>query len=122
MWGPLSLLVHHVGPVEPLLPVEVTTPPEGLFHNRVTVQWLVRSLSYGPEAYTVLYRAAGADTYLGSEVVTSGADITLTNFSLSVELMDLNVSTEYEYLLEVNNTVNITSSPVQTFTTTDLRE
>ena len=59
---------------------------------------------------------------LESETVSSGDDITRTDFDLSVELTNLTITTMYYYRVQANNTVNATLSALQSFTTTDLRE
>ena len=82
------------------------------------MQWLVTSLSYGPESYRVLYGLSGAELDMESPVVTSGDDITVTNLSLSVLLTGLMPDTTYSYQLKVNNSFHVAQSSVQIFNTT----
>ncbi len=103
-------------------PGDLTTPTETLSHNVATVRWRVTSLSYGPEEYQVLYGTTETNLSMESDTVSSGNNITRTNFDLSVELTDLDVATKYYFRVKANNTVGITLSTGLSFNTTDLRE
>lgn len=103
-------------------------PPETLTQDSATIQWRVSALQYGPEVYRVLYsNTSSTELSFLSENVSSGNDITLTDFVMSVKLMGLEVNTLYYYQVETINTAgsvlsDVCTSDVCTFTTTDLRK
>lgn len=91
-----------------------------IFADNVMVQWLVISLSYDSESYRVLFGPAGRELDMESNVLTSGDNITVTNLSLSVLLTGLKAGTEYDFVLEVNNSAESILSQLQSFRTTGL--
>ena len=108
------------GPVRPNAPTVLTS--SGIFHNRVTIQWTVTSISYDTETYIVEYGTASNSITSTSSPVSSGNDITRTNFMLSVELSGLTRDTQYYYQVVASNTAGSTTSaaPQLTFNTTEL--
>ena len=66
-------------------------------HESATISWTVTSLSYGPETYVVQYGTDMNTLNQTSSMETSGSDITLTNFTLSISLTRLQLMTTYYY-------------------------
>ena len=69
----------------------------GIQQNSATISWNVTSLSYGPETYVVQYGTDMNTLDQTSSMATSGSDITLTNFTLSISLTGLQIMTSYYY-------------------------
>ena len=96
-------------------------PPETLTQDSATIQWRVSALQYGPELYRVLY-GNSSDTDMTSANVSSGNDITRTDFVVSVKLGGLEFNTMYHYSVEAINSAGSVQSDVLIFTTTGLRK
>ena len=100
-------------------------PPTGLSaidvtHNSATVQWIVTSLAYGPEMYVVMYGTAVNNLNQTSSMVTSGNDVTQTNFNVNVRLSGLDMMTTYYYRVAAVNSGSggmIQSDVIGTFNT-----
>ena len=95
---------------------------DGITHNSATISWTVRSLSYGPEMYVVQYGTDMNTLDQTSSIQTSGSDITLTNFTLSISLTGLQMTTTYYYrVIAMNDGGSMTQSEtLGTFNTTGL--
>ena len=118
--NPYVLGVDLSGAVSP-------NPPTGLSanditHNSAIIQWTVTSLAYGPEMYKVAYGTVVGNHNHTSSMVTSGNDITRTNFSLNVRLSGLDMMTTYYYhVIAMNSGGGMTPSAViGTFNTSGL--
>ena len=103
--------------VAPNLPVGLSA--SDISHNSATISWTVTSLSYGPETYVVQYGTDMNTLDQTSSMETSGSDITLTNFTLSISLTGLQMMTTYYYrVIAMNDGGGMTRSvTVGTFNT-----
>ena len=77
---------------------------------------------YAPEVYTEVYGTTESSLTSTSDQISSGEDITRTNFELSMELTGLQDNTRYYYQVVVNNTEGVAESSISSFNTTDLRK
>ena len=96
-------------------------------HNSATIQWTVTSLAYGPEMYIVHYGTDMNNLDQTSATVSSGGDITMVNFDLSIQLTGFQLMTQYFYRVVATNAANTgggmtPSVMVGTFNTTGLGE
>ena len=94
----------------------------GITHESATISWTVTSLSYGPETYVVQY---GTDMstldQTSSSMQTSGPDITLIDFTRSISLTGLQLTTTYYYrVIATNGGGGMTPSVTGTFNTSGL--
>ena len=84
-----------------------------------TVEWTVPLIAYTPETYVVSYSTSTAKRQtLMSVPVESGADFDAVNQMFSVELTGLEPSTAYNYQVLSENSVDSSTSTLQSFTTT----
>ncbi len=111
-------VLYFLGPSGPTPPVDLTTPPSTLFHDRVTVHFHVPSLTYDPEVYWVRYGTSSSNlTEESTHPVSSGSSIAAVDISLSVMLEGLITNTTYYYLVVANNSVGMAESTISTFRT-----
>ena len=119
---PYQQYVLYIGAVSPNPPVGLSA--SGIQQNCATISWTVTSLSYGPETYVVQYGTDmnTLDQTSSMALETSGSDITLTNFTLSISLTGLELMTTYYYrVIAMNDGGGMTQSvTVGTFDTTAL--
>lgn len=81
------------------------------------IEWLISSVEYTPENYTVVY---GRDQMLlnyTSDVVIGTRNITDTNQMYSVRLTGLEDNTTYYYQVIATNSIGSNSSNVRVFVT-----
>ena len=110
-------------------PLDVAAPPSALedvavltlAQDSAAIQWRVPALQYGPETYRVFYDST-CTLSLVSESVSSGEDISRTDFVLFVELEGLQVNTTYYYQVEASNVAGTVLSPIVSFTTCKSQE
>ena len=117
MWSPLDV----AAPPSALEDVAVLT----LDQDSAAIQWRVSALQYGPETYRVFYDnslSTCAMLSLVSESVSSGEDISRTDFVLLVELEGLQVNTTYYYQVEASNVAGTVLSPIGSFITRKSQE
>ena len=117
MWSPLDV----AAPPSALEDVAVLT----LAQDSAAIQWRISALQYGPETYRVFYDnslSTCAMLSLVSESVSSGEDISRTDFVLLVELEGLQVNTTYYYQVEASNVAGTVLSPIGSFTTCKSQE
>ena len=93
----------------------------GITHESATISWTVTSLSYGPETYVVQYGTDMNTLDQTSSMETSGSDITLTDFTLSISLTGLQLTTTYYYsVIATNGGGGMTPSVTGSFTASEL--
>ena len=110
-------------------PLDVAAPPSALedvavltlAQDSAAIQWRVSALQYGPETYRVFYDST-CTLSLVSESVSSGEDISQTNFVLLVELEGLQVNTTYYYQVKASNVAGTVLSLIGSFTTCKSQE
>ena len=117
-----SIIIDVAAPPSALEDVAVLT----LAQDSAAIQWRVSALQYGPETYRVFYDNSLLSTCamlsLVSESVSSGEDISRTDFVLFVELEGLQVNTTYYYQVEASNVAGTVLSPIGSFTTCKSQE
>ena len=92
-------------------------------HDRATVQWSVSYLAYSPETYTVNYGLATDSLGMSATAPQRGDNFNIPNqpFLFSAVLTGLSPGMTYYYRVEAENSVGITLSAVQQFTSNEPR-
>ncbi len=87
------------------------------FYDTATIQWTVPVIAYTPETHVVHYGTDMSTLDRMNYTISSGRDFSTTNLKFSVDLMGLDIDTDYYYRLVATNTFTSTSSSVFNFTT-----
>ena len=104
-----------IGPSRPLSPVNTTAT--SIRYNGAVINWIVTSIAYTPEQYTVLYGTSSNNLSQSSLVLNGSANFSITDAVLSLDLIDLTPDTMYYYRVRSNNTVGSTESDINNFRT-----
>ena len=101
------------GPSLPLIP----TPLESVTASATsaTIRWLISSVAYTPENYTIAYGVSSAQLDSTSDIVTGSQDITVTNAVFEVTVDGLHPFTVYYYKVEARNRHGTTLSVTYSF-------
>lgn len=97
-------------------------PPIDVAHTALSfeqaeIQWLVPSIVYTPENYTVVYGTDENMLNYTSSVIVGSNDVTATNQIHNVTLSELQPSTTYYYTVTARNIVGENRSNVRSVTT-----
>ena len=114
----LSLLLLPslpIGPSRPHSPVNTTAT--SIRYNGAVINWIVTSIAYTPEQYTVLYGTSSNNLSQSSLVLNGSANFSITDAMLSLDLIDLMNDTLYYYKVRSTNTVGSTESDINNFRT-----
>ena len=109
---PPSLLI---GPSRPHSPVNTTAT--SIRYNGAVINWIVTSIAYTPEQYTVLYGTSSNNLSQSSLVLNGSANFSITDAVLSLDLIDLMHDTVYYYRVRSTNTEGSTESDINNFRT-----
>ena len=104
-----------IGPSRPHSPVNTTAT--SIHYNGAVINWIVTSIAYTPEQYTVLYGTSSNNLSQSSLVLNGSANFSITDAVLSLDLVGLTHDTVYYYRVRSNNTVGSTESDINNFRT-----
>ena len=120
----ISTFGLHAGSVPPNQPHLGTVDA---FSYKVVVHFMVSSVAYDPENYTVIY-GTSMDTLTSVSNAPNHTDLTGLTFLTDANLMytitvdGLNAKQVYYYLIEATNSNSSTNSTIGNFTTAEARE
>lgn len=84
-----------------------------------TIWWIVPSLRYTPEIYTIYYQNS-TENLTSTEQRSSGANFTADiNLTFNISLVSLAPGTDYTYFINATNSIGSNSSERMSFTTKD---
>ena len=119
-------MFHSINFLGSSLPEDITTLNIlATSHELAIFVWLVPTISYTPEVYTIQYRSLGADVVgplMMSEPIQGTTDLSATNQDFRVVVDDLLPGTTYSYSLVATNLNGSVITPPLTFTTRDPSE
>jgi hypothetical protein len=99
----------------PLKPIDlINTALSSAF---ASVQWLIPTIIYTPENYTVIYGRDMTQLNYSSDVIVGASSITATNDLYSVTLTGLEPNTTYYYQVIATNSIGANSSDVAALVT-----
>ena len=107
----------YIGRIIPAQPTRVQTV--NITSTSVTVQWVIPHLSYTPEQYTINYGTARETLDQRSAVLSSRADISLSNTTYQLTLQGLAPNTNYFFQLRSMNSYGETTTEIMTFMTSE---
>lgn len=107
----------YIGRRIPAQPTRVQTV--NITSTSVTVQWVVPHLSYTPEQYTINYGTARETLDQRSAVLSSHADISLSNTTYQLTLQGLAPNTNYFFQLRSMNSFGETTTEIMAFMTSE---
>lgn len=99
----------HAGPRVPVPATDVESTMTSF--STVTISWSISGVAYTPETYAVKYGTNELHLTQRSAIISSSEGTT----RYSLELTQLQDSTQYYFQVESNNTVGSISSEIQTF-------
>ena len=101
--------------VPPIHPIVTEVTPAS---NSVVITWLVVTIAFDQENYTVQY---GRDMAVlqSSDVIMGNTDFSAINDTFSVTITGVIPFTTYYYVLIATNSIGSTSSNITTFTTSE---
>ena len=110
----------HTGPASPHAP----TPLEGVTVDATsaTIRWVVPTIAYTQETYTVSYGKASDQLYDTSGTVEGSIDITVNNSAYEVRITGLDCYTTYYYQVVATNAIGSTASGTLSFQTATARK
>ena len=91
---------------------DVTTTPYS-----VNISWVVPSIVFDQENYTVQYGTDMTILSNTSEIVPGSSDRNVTNGNFSINITELTPFTRYYYTIVATNTVGSTRTRIMNFTT-----
>ena len=109
-----------IGSSSPHLPVNTTAT--SIRHDGAVINWIVTSIAYTPEQYTVLYGTSSNDLSQSSLVLNGSANFSVTDAVLVLDLVDLMHDTVYYYRVRSTNTEGSTESDINNFRTREKRK
>ena len=109
-----------IGPSSPHSPVNTTAT--SIRYNGAVINWIVTSIAYTPEQYTVLYGTSSNNLSQSSLVLNGSANFSITDAMLSLDLIDLMHDTVYYYRVRSNNTEGTNESDINNFRTREKRK
>ena len=109
-----------IGPSSPHSPVNTTAT--SIRYNGAVINWIVTSIAYTPEQYTVLYGTSSNNLSQSSLVLNGSANFSITDAVLSLDLIDLMHDTVYYYRVRSTNTEGATESDINNFRTREKRK
>ena len=116
----ISLLI--LGPNYPLKPTNILS--SSINSTTVNVSWIIESVTYTPEIYTIYYWASTCDNNTYNTVVKGSTVLEeftkQTNTLYTAILIDLLPATNYNYYISSDNTYGHSSSLNKTFTTQEM--
>ena len=115
-----SLPSLPIGPSSPHSPVNTTAT--SIRYNGAVINWIVTSIAYTPEQYTVLYGTSSNNLSQSSLVLNGSANFSITDAVLSLNLIDLTHDTVYYYRVRSTNTEGSTESDINNFRTREKRK
>lgn len=81
------------------------------------VEYVVPYLAYGQEQYTINYGAARESLTQSTPVLSPSADLTASNITYNISILDLTPNTVYYFQLHSTNVYRMTSSAIVSFRT-----
>ena len=116
----ISLLI--LGPNYPLKPTNILS--SSIYSTSINVSWIIESVTYTPEIYTIYYWASTCDNNTYNTVVKGSTVLKeftkQTNTLYTAILIDLLPATNYIYYVSSNNTYGYINSLNKTFTTKEM--
>ena len=116
----ISLLI--LGPNYPLKPTNILS--SSINSTSVNVSWIIESVTYTPEIYTIYYWASTCDNNTYNTVVKGSTILEeftkQTNTLYTAILIDLLPATNYNYYISSDNTYGHSNSLNKTFTTQEM--
>ena len=116
----ISLLI--LGPNYPLKPTNILS--SSINSTTVNVSWIIESVTYTPEIYTIYYWASTCDNNTYNTVVKGSTILEeftkQTNTLYTAILIDLLPATNYNYYISSDNTYGHSNSLNKTFTTQEM--
>ena len=116
----ISLFI--LGPNYPLKPTNILS--SSINSTSVIVSWIIESVTYTPEIYTIYYWASTCDNNTYNTVVKGSTVLEeftkQTNTLYTAILIDLLPATNYNYYISSENTYGYSNSLNKTFTTQEM--
>ena len=113
-------LLFSTGPSSPNKPINVTAV--NILYNGATITWIVSSIAYTPEQYTIQYGLQSNDLSNNSTIVSGSTDFSSTNDMFSISLTNLIHDTTYYYQVTATNTEGSINSDTKSFKTREKRK
>ena len=112
----MHLIIGSADPEEPEI-IEAVNKTS----TSVTISWIVESISYTPETYTVHYGTSDSDQIGSSQIVHGPTQLqeilNINGAEYNVTLTDLKPYTQYYYYVNATNTEGSTNSTLEYFST-----
>ena len=86
---------------------------------QATISWVVTSIAYTLESYSVIYGVSRDDLDMSSNSTDGGNNYTAINQTYSLTITGLEPFTQYYYSVIAHNSFTTTESSILTFRTTE---
>lgn len=109
--------------VAPVLPnVPVSSLPETLSYNTISIKFTIPSIAYDPEQYHIQYGTSSDNLNKISTTISGNTDLNTKNENFEIILNYLDHNTVYYYRIVANNSLGTVKTSVKTFQTPRIRE